>query len=80
MRRKDMDMSIREHIINNCKGDDYNTLRQAIDESVTSQDEVTLPGLGVFLSIIWENADQELKNELIEIIKKRVEKGLTEES
>lgn len=71
-----MDMSIREHIINNFKGDDYNTLRQAIDESVTSQDEVTLPGLGVFLSIIWENADQELKNELIEIIKKRVEKGL----
>ena len=69
-------MSIREHIINNFKGDDYNTLRQAIDESVTSQDEVTLPGLGVFLSIIWENADQELKNELIEIIKKRVEKGL----
>ena len=71
-----MDMNIREHIINNFKGDDYNTLRQAIDESVTSQDEVTLPGLGVFLSIIWENADQELKNELIEIIKKRVEKGL----
>ena len=71
-----MDMSIREHIINNFKGDDYNTLRQSIDESVTSQDEVTLPGLGVFLSIIWENADQELKNELIEIIKKRVEKGL----
>ena len=71
-----MDMSIRDHIINNFKGDDYNTLRQSIDESVTSQDEVTLPGLGVFLSIIWENADQELKNELIEIIKKRVEKGL----
>ncbi len=71
-----MDMSIREHIINNFKGDDYNTLRQAIDESVTSQDEVTLPGLGVFLSIIWENADQELKNELIELIKNRVEKGL----
>ena len=73
-----MEMSIREHIINNFKGDDYNTLRQAIDESVTSQDEV--PGLGVFLSIIWENADQELKNELIEIIKKRVEKGLAENS
>lgn len=71
-----MNMNIREHIINNFKGDDYNTLRQAIDESVTSQDEVTLPGLGVFLSIIWENADQELKNELIEIIKTRVEKGL----
>ena len=69
-------MSIRQHIINNFKGDDYETLRRAIDESVKEQDEVTLPGLGVFLEIIWENADQELKNELIEIIKKRVQKGL----
>ena len=74
-----MNLSIREHIINNFKGDDYDTLRRAIDESVTSQGEVTLPGLGVFLEIIWENADQELKNQLIDIIKKRVEKGLEEE-
>ena len=74
-----MNLSIREHIINNFKGDDYDTLRRAIDESFTSQDEVTLPGLGVFLEIIWENADQELKNQLIDIIKKRVEKGLEEE-
>ena len=73
-----MDMNIKDHIINNFKGDDYNTLKRAIDESVASQDEVTLPGLGVFLEIIWENADQELKNELIEIIKKRVEKGLAD--
>lgn len=75
-----MDMNIRDHIINNFKGDDYDTLKRAIDESVASQDEVTLPGLGVFLEIIWENADQELKNELIEIIKKRVEKGLAEQN
>lgn len=73
-----MDMNIREHIINNFKGDDYDTLKKAIDESVASQDEVTLPGLGVFLEIIWENADQELKNQLIEIIRKRVEKGLAD--
>lgn len=75
-----MDMKIRDHIINNFKGDDYDALKRAIDESVASQDEVTLPGLGVFLEIIWENADQELKNQLIEIIRKRVEKGLTENS
>ena len=73
-----MDMTIRQHIINNFKGDDYETLRRAIDESVESQDEVTLPGLGVFLEIIWENSDQELKNQLIDIIKKRVQKGLDE--
>ena len=71
-------MSIRQHIINNFKVDDYETLRRAIDESVKEQDEVTLPGLGVFLEIIWENADNELKDKLIEIIKARVQKGLDE--
>ena len=71
-----MNLNIREHIINNFQGDDFNTLRKAIDESVKEKDEVTLPGLGVFLEIIWENSSQELKNELIEIIRKRVRKGL----
>jgi len=73
-----MDLNIREHIINNFQGDDFETLRRAIDESVKANDEVTLPGLGVFLELIWENASQELKNEMIEIIRKRVRKGLDE--
>lgn len=71
-----MNMSIREHIINNFKGDDYDSLRRAIDESIESKDEVTLPGMGVFFEIVWENADQELKNQILDIIKTRVEKGL----
>lgn len=72
-------MNIREHIINNFKGDDYKALKEAIDESVESQDEITLPGLGVFFSLIWEDADQELKNNLIELIKKRVQQGNNEQ-
>ena len=71
-----MDIKIRDHIINNFQGDDFATLERAINESVKQKDEVTLPGLGVFFELIWENADQELKNELIDIIKKRVQKGL----
>ena len=71
-----MNTNIREHIINNFKGDDYKTLKRAIDESTSNYDEVVLPGLGVFFELIWENANQELKNEMIEIIRKRVQKGL----
>ena len=71
-----MDINIRKHIINNFKGDDYCTLRRAIDESIEDKDEVNLPGLGVFFELIWENASQELKDQLIEIIRKRVKKGL----
>ena len=75
-----MNTNIREHIINNFKGDDFNTLRNAIEESVREKDEVTLPGLGVFFELLWENADQELKNNIIEIIRKRVRRGLEEKN
>ncbi len=68
-----MDMSIRDHIINNFKGDNYDQLRSAIEESIAEKDEVTLPGMGVFLEIIWEGADQEMKNKMLDIIKTRVE-------
>ena len=71
-----MNTSIREQIINNFEGDDYDTLYNAIEESVSTYDENVLPGLGVFFEIIWENADKRLKNRLIEIIRKRVQKGL----
>lgn len=67
-----MEMKIRDYIINNFKGDDYETLTNAIEESIKSKDEVTLPGLGVFFEIVWTDASQELKNTIIEIIKKRV--------
>ena len=75
-----MDINIREHIINNFHGDDFYTLKKAIDEAVKNMDEVTLPGLGVFLEIIWEDASLELKNEMIEIIRKRVQKGLEKDN
>ena len=68
-----MELSIREHIINNFKGDDYDALRSAIEESISEHDEVTLPGMGVFLEIIWNGADEEMKKKMIEIIKERVQ-------
>ena len=71
-----MDTSIRHHIINNFQGDDFHVLKRAIEEAVKEKDEYTLPGLGVFFELIWENADQEFKNQMIEIIRKRVQKGL----
>ena len=73
-----MDIDIRRHIINNFQGDDFHTLKTAIEEAVKENDELTLPGLGVFFELVWENADQELKNNIIEIIRKRVKKGLEE--
>ena len=67
-----MDLSIRNHIINNFKGDDFDEIKRAIDESIAENDEETLPGMGVFLELIWQGADDKLKQEMIEIIKKQI--------
>ena len=67
-----MDLSIRNHIINNFKGDDFDELKRAINESIAENDEETLPGMGVFLELIWQGAYDKLKQEMIEIIKKQI--------
>lgn len=69
-----MDIDIRRHIINNFKDDDVKTLRKAIEESIKEKDEIALPGMGVFLEIIWEDAEEELKQEMLNIIYNRVKK------
>lgn len=69
---------IRSHIINNFKGDNYNDLKRAIEESILEEDEVTLPGMGVFFELIWSEADDDLKNKMLDILKTKVEKGIAQ--
>jgi len=63
-----MNLDIRSHIINNFKGDDINILRDAIEESIKNNDEITLPGMGVFFELVWSKSDDELKNKILEIL------------
>ena len=64
-----MDMSIKEHIIGNFKNDSLEDIYAAIEESVSENDEVTLPGLGVFMSLIWEISNKDEKKNLVKKIK-----------
>lgn len=74
-----MDLDIRRHIINNFRGDNTDTLRSAIDESIKENDEITLPGMGVFLEIIWSDASDEMKDEMLKIIENRIKRETPEE-
>ena len=62
-------IKIREYIINNFKNDNESELMEAIDDSINEELEEALPGLGVFMEIIWKNANDNLKKELIDILK-----------
>lgn len=62
-------VSIRKYIIENFKDDNENEIEESIEDSINEELEEALPGLGVFMEIIWKNASDELKKELIDILK-----------
>lgn len=62
-------MNIKDYIIQNFKDDNLETIEKAIDDSVNEYNEDTLPGLGIFFMLVWENSNQEEKNTILEKIK-----------
>ncbi len=67
-------IKIKDYIINNFKDDNKNTLRNAINECVNEEDEETLPGMGVFLSLIWKGISDDTKKELIDSLYDELQK------
>lgn len=65
-------INIKDYIINNFKDDNIDTLRNAIEESIKENDEVVLPGMGVFLTLIWNGSDNELKKRMLDILYKEI--------
>ena len=72
-----MDIDIRSHIINNFKGDNKDILKQNIEDSIKENDEITLPGEGVFFEIIWNNANDNLKEEILNMLYNDINKKRT---
>jgi len=65
------DIKIRDYIINNFKDDPEETIKNAIEESIEEGDEVTLPGMGVFFEIIWQESTDDEKQKILATLKKR---------
>ena len=67
-------MSIKEYIINNFKDDKKENLEYAINECIKEQDEETLPGMGVFLELIWKGSNENTKKEMINALYNEIHK------
>ena len=63
------EISIRKYIIDSFKNDNINEIKESIESSINEELEEALPGLGVFMEVIWKNIDEKKKNELLEILK-----------
>lgn len=69
-----MNISIRQHVISNFKDSDTKDIEESIESSVNDKDEVTLPGLGVFFELLWENSSLDERNQILEILKNSIKK------
>lgn len=65
-------MDIRGYIKNNFKDNNENDIRESINESIKSKDEVLLPGLGVFFELVWNNSNDEERNKILSLIKNNI--------
>lgn len=65
-----MDINIRESIKNNFKESSIEDIKNSIEDSIKDNEEITLPGLGVFFEILWNNSEQEKKDYILETILK----------
>ena len=65
-----MNIDIRKSIINNFKDSNVAELKKSIEESIKDNEEITLPGLGVFFEILWNNSDDIRKDYILKTLKK----------
>lgn len=67
-----MKIDIRKSIRENFKGASTDEIKASITSALEDKEEITLPGLGVFLEILWENSDDSEKEYILSAIKKGI--------
>ena len=70
---KNISVPKRHHIINNFKNASKKEIKQAILASSNDLDEITLPGLGVFFNLLWEQSNEEEKEKILNKLKDSLE-------
>ena len=69
-----MNIDIRNHIKNNFKDADIDEIKSSIAASTEEKDEITLPGLGVFFEILWDNSDENSRLYILNTLKENLKK------
>lgn len=70
-----MKSDIKDYIVDNFKDDDISVIKDAIIESINDNDEVALPGLGIFFLLNWEVCSDKEKDMIVERIYNQIKKG-----
>ena len=64
-----MNISIRGYIKDNFKNTNETELQDSIESSLKEGAEESLPGLGVFFEVLWQNSTNEQQDSIINNLK-----------
>ncbi|MBD8134768.1 small acid-soluble spore protein SspI [Bacillus sp. CFBP 13597] len=60
-----MNLNLRNAIIQNVSGNTQEQLEDTIVDAIQNGEEKMLPGLGVLFEVIWQNSNEQEKQEMI---------------
>ncbi|MFE8703767.1 small acid-soluble spore protein SspI [Cytobacillus sp. FJAT-54145] len=60
-----MNINIRNAVLQNVSGNSQSELRETIVDAIQNGEEKMLPGLGVLFEVIWNNASEEKRVEML---------------
>lgn len=63
-----MNFDLRNAIIHNVSGNTQDQLRDTIVDAIQNGEEKMLPGLGVLFEVIWKNASEEERKEMLDTL------------
>lgn len=63
-----MNFNLRHAIIQNVSGNTQEQLKDTIVDAIQVGEEKMLPGLGVLFEVIWQNADQQERQMMLETL------------
>lgn len=64
-----MNIDIRKYIRDNFKNSSTEEIKESIVSSISENDEITLPGMGVFFEILWNNSNPENQDYILSTLK-----------
>ena len=63
-----MNLNLRNAIIHNVTGNTQAELEDTIVDAIQNGEEKMLPGLGVLFEVIWKNATEDEKKEMLSLL------------
>lgn len=69
-----MGLNLRHAILHNVSGNSQEQLKNTIVDAIQSGEEKMLPGLGVLFEVIWQNATDEEKKEMLYVLESGLSK------